>query len=73
VSKQDTTVGRHRPRSPQCLSWSYQNQAGGKASFLPCTHPWLLDFALKQVLTLRDVDIQEPLSIPVGSLFFIQD
>src|SRR5262249_14298068 len=31
--------------------------------FLPVTHPWLVDFALKQVLPQRDVDIQEPLGV----------
>ena len=46
--------------------WYYikQNKAGGKAIFLPTPHPWLLDYALKLGLPLRDVDIQEPMGTP---------
>jgi hypothetical protein len=46
--------------------WYYikQNKAGGKAIFLPTPHPWLLDYALKLALPLRDVDIQVPMGTP---------
>ena len=48
------------------LFWYFtrQNKAGGKSIFIPNTHPWLMDFALKQMLPQRDVDIQEPIVTP---------
>jgi hypothetical protein len=56
-------VRRAQDRQNFYVFWYYikTNKAGGQALFLPSTHPWLIDFALKQVLSLRDVDIQEPL------------
>ena len=56
-------VRRAQDRQNFYVFWYYikTNKAGGQALFLPSTHPWLIDFALKQVLPLRDVDIQEPL------------
>jgi hypothetical protein len=37
------------------------NQAGGQAFFLPRAEPALINAVLKQVLPVRDVDIQEPM------------
>ena len=56
-------VRRAQDRENFYVFWYYihQNEAGGRALFLPVVHPWLLDFALKQTLPLRDVDIQEPI------------
>jgi hypothetical protein len=55
-------VRRAQDRENFYVFWYYiqKNQVGGQALFLPTVHPWLLDFALKQVLPLRDVAIQEP-------------
>jgi hypothetical protein len=39
----------------------HRNKAGGQAFFLPRGEPWLLNTVLKQVLPVRDVDIQEPM------------
>jgi hypothetical protein len=57
-------VRRAQDRQNFYVFWYYtrKNKAGGQALFLPIVHPWLLDFALKQVLPLRDVDIQEPMA-----------
>jgi hypothetical protein len=57
-------VRRAQDRQNFYVFWYYikKNQAGGQALFLPNTHPWLMDFALKQVLPLRDVDIQQPIA-----------
>jgi hypothetical protein len=57
-------VRRAQDRENFYVFWYYikKNKAGGQALFLPTTHPWLMDFALKQVLPLRDVDIQMPLA-----------
>jgi hypothetical protein len=56
-------VRRAQDRQNFYVFWYYikKNKAGGQALFLPSTNPWLTDFALKQVLPLRDVDIQEPM------------
>jgi hypothetical protein len=56
-------VRRAQDRQNFYVFWYYikKNKAGGQALFLPSTNPWLIDFALKQVLPLRDVDIQEPM------------
>jgi hypothetical protein len=56
-------VRRAQDRENYYVFWYYikKNAAGGQALFLPTVHPWLLDFALKQVLPLRDVTIQEPM------------
>ena len=56
-------VKRAQDRQNFYVFWYYvkKNKAGGQAIFLPVTHPWLMDFALKLVLPQRDVDIQEPL------------
>ena len=45
-------VKRAQDRENFYVFWYYikKNAAGGQAIFLPNTHPWLLDFALKQVL-----------------------
>ena len=58
-------VRRAQDRQNFYVFWYYikKNKAGGQAIFLPNTHPWLMDFALKQVLPLRDVDIQEPMGV----------
>ena len=58
-------VRRAQDRQNFYVFWYYakKNKAGGQAIFLPNTHPWLMDFALKQVLPLRDVDIQEPMGL----------
>jgi hypothetical protein len=57
-------VRRAQDRQNFYVFWYYikKNKAGGQAFFLPNAHPWLLDFALKQVLPLRDVDIQQPIA-----------
>jgi len=56
-------VRRAQDRQNFYVFWYFinKNKAGGQAIFLPNTHPWLMDYALKQVLPLRDVDIQEPM------------
>jgi hypothetical protein len=58
-------VKRAQDRLNFYVFWYYskQNKAGGRAIFLPTAHPWLIDFALKQVLPVRDVDIQEPMAM----------
>ncbi len=57
-------VRRAQDRQNFYVFWYYikTNKAGGQAWFLPTTHPWLIDYALKAVLPLRDVDIQEPMA-----------
>jgi hypothetical protein len=57
-------VKRAQDRQNFYVFWYYikKNKAGGQALFLPNTHPWLMDFALKQVLPLRDVDFQMPIA-----------
>jgi hypothetical protein len=59
----EADVRRAQDRENYYVFWYYikKNQAGGQALFLPTVHPWLLDFALNQVLPLRDVTIQEPI------------
>jgi alpha-L-rhamnosidase len=56
-------VRRAQDRQNLYVFWYYikKNPAGGQAIFLPVVHPWLIDFALKQALPVRDVDIQEPM------------
>jgi hypothetical protein len=58
-------VRRAQDRQNLYVFWYYikKNAAGGQALFLPNTHPWLMDFALKQVLPQRDIDIQEPMGL----------
>ena len=58
-------VRRAQDRQNFHVFWYYirKNQAGGQAIFLPVIHPWLMEFALRQVLPLRDVDIQEPIGV----------
>lgn len=58
-------VKRAQDRLNFYVFWYYikQNKAGGRALVLPTAHPWLIDFALKQVLPVRDVDIQEPMAM----------
>jgi hypothetical protein len=58
-------VRRAQDRQNFYVFWYYvkKNKAGGQAFFLPNAHPWLMDFAVKQVLPQRDVDIQEPLGV----------
>lgn len=57
---------RAQDRQNFYVFWYYtrKNQAGGQAMFLPNTQPWLVDFALRQVLPVRDVDIQQPIVTP---------
>ena len=40
-----------------------RNAAGGRAYFLPKVEPWVLQWALGQVLPVRDVNIQEPIPL----------
>jgi alpha-L-rhamnosidase len=56
-------VRRAQDRENLYVFWYYikKNAAGGQALFLPVVHPWLLDFAMKTVLPLRDVTFQEPM------------
>jgi hypothetical protein len=58
-------VRRAQDRQNFWVFWYYihKSKAGGQAIFLPSTQPWLIDFALKQVVPLRDVDIQEPIGM----------
>jgi hypothetical protein len=58
-------VRRAQDRENFYVFWYYikKNAAGGQAIFLPNTHPWLMDFALKQVLPKRDVEFAEPMGI----------
>ncbi|SPE32854.1 hypothetical protein SBA3_1920034 [Candidatus Sulfopaludibacter sp. SbA3] len=57
-------VRRAQDRENFYVFWYYikKNKAGGQALFLPNTHPWLMDFALKLVLPQRDVDFQMPIA-----------
>jgi hypothetical protein len=57
---------RAQDRQNFYVFWYYtrKNGAGGQAMFLPNTQPWLVDFALRQVLAQRDVDIQQPIVTP---------
>jgi hypothetical protein len=57
---------RAQDRQNFYVFWYYtrKNQAGGQAMFIPNTQPWLVDFALRQVLPQRDVDIQQPIVTP---------
>jgi hypothetical protein len=43
--------------------FSKRNAAGGRAYFLPKAEPWVLQWALGQVLPVRDVNIQEPIPL----------
>ena len=43
--------------------FSKRNAAGGRAYFLPKAEPWVLRWALGQVLPVRDVNIQEPIPL----------
>jgi hypothetical protein len=58
-------VRRAQDRQNFWVFWYYarKNQAGGQAIFIPNSQPWLVDFALRQMLPLRDVDIQEPIGM----------
>ncbi len=55
-------VRRAQDRQNFYVYWYFikKNQAGGQALFIPNTHAWLVDYALRQVLPLRDVDIKLP-------------
>jgi hypothetical protein len=57
---------RAQDRQNFYVFWYYtrKNAAGGQSMFLPTTQPWLVDFALRQVLPQRDVDIQQPIVTP---------
>lgn len=57
-------VRRAQDRQNFYVFWYYikKNHAGGQAFFLPNTHPWLIDYVLKLVLPVRDVDIQQPMA-----------
>jgi hypothetical protein len=59
-------VRRAQDRQNFYVFWYYsrKNPAGGQSLFLPNTQPWLVDFALRQVLPVRDVDIQQPIVTP---------
>jgi hypothetical protein len=57
---------RAQDRQNFYVFWYYvkKNPAGGQALVLPNTQPWLVDFALRQLLPQRDVDIQQPIVTP---------
>jgi hypothetical protein len=57
---------RAQDRQNFYVFWYYsrKNPAGGQSLFIPNTQPWLVDFALRQVLPVRDVDIQQPIVTP---------
>ena len=57
---------RAQDRQNFYVFWYYtrKNQAGGQSLFLPSVQPWLVDFALRQVLPVRDVDLQQPVVTP---------
>lgn len=57
-------VRRAQDRENLYVFWYFirKNKAGGTAIFIQQPHPWLLDFVLKQVLPVRDVDIHEPMA-----------
>jgi hypothetical protein len=57
---------RAQDRQNFYVFWYYtrKNPAGGQSMFLPNTQPWLVDYALRQVLPQRDVDIQQPIVTP---------
>jgi alpha-L-rhamnosidase len=57
---------RAQDRQNFYVFWYYtrKNESGGQAMFLPNTQPWLVDYALRQVLPTRDVDIQQPIVMP---------
>ena len=57
---------RAQDRQNFYVFWYYtrKNEAGGQSLFLPNTQPWLVDFALRQVLPQRDVEIQQPIVTP---------
>ncbi len=59
-------VRRAQDRQNFYVFWYYtrKNEAGGQAFFIPNTQPWLVDFVLRQVLPVRDVDIQQPIVTP---------
>ena len=63
-------VRRAKDRENLYVFWYFmkKNQAGGTAMYIQQPHPWLLDFALKQVLPVRDVgfgaDILGPMTPP---------
>lgn len=46
--------------------FAHSNAAGGKAYFLPQPEPKMLDAVLKEVIPVRDVDIQLPPAWPVA-------
>jgi hypothetical protein len=48
----EAAYARGRPR---------RAERAGQALFLPNTHPWLIDYALKHTLPLRDIEIEEPM------------
>jgi len=50
-------VRRAQDRQNLYVFWYFikKNQAGSTAMYIQQPHPWLLDFALKQVLPVRDV------------------
>jgi hypothetical protein len=57
---------RAQDRQNFYVFWYYtrKNPAGGQSLVLPSTQTWLVDFALRQILPLRDVDIQQPIMTP---------
>jgi hypothetical protein len=63
-------VRRAQDRQNRYVFWYFlrKNRAGGTAMFLQQPHPWLLDFALKQVLPLCGVgfdgDVQGAMTPP---------
>ncbi len=57
---------RAQDRRNLYVFWYYtrKNEAGGQSLFISNTQPWLMDFALRQVLPQRDVDMQQPIVTP---------
>jgi hypothetical protein len=57
---------RAQDRQNFYVFWYYtrKNAAGGQSMFIPNTQPWLVDYALRQMLPVRDVDIQQPIVTP---------
>jgi hypothetical protein len=57
-------VKRAQDRENYYVFWYYmkKNAAGGTSMYIQQAHPWLMDFALKQLLPVRDVDIQTPMA-----------
>ncbi|HWB85766.1 MAG TPA: glycosyl hydrolase [Bryobacteraceae bacterium] len=58
-------VIRAQDRQNYYVFWYFlkKNAAGGKAIFLPNTHPWLLNYVMNLELPVRDVTFDEPMGV----------